>query len=354
VVRTSPIRGDRREVTSKSEVPLPLRPGEALLVGGSQNWNEADRYLGRDQIRSLQVLTAEGTVHLHGLETLASRGIRDAVGLDEDRVLLTTGAELVMVDLRDGRPASWTVESAGDLHELSWFGERVVVSNTAFDEIVEIDDQGTVTARTSLAPFRHASARPIAHGRPAGGLVPIGPKPVHDDSFHVNQGHLNERGELFALVHHVEGYRPMTHLGHRLTRHGGGGVLDVANGVTHHLGLRAPHSLRPHPGGGYALLDSGRAHAVRYDAAWQELDRWPTTGWGRGLTITDDGRWFVGLSATRRRYAGAGESNDENWVAAFDDDGVEIGRCQLPDVEQVWSVRLIDDAFASRLIDRFA
>jgi hypothetical protein len=216
-----------------------------------------------------------------------------------------------------------------------------------------IDDGGTVHTRTSLAPFRHAAARPIAHGRPGGGLVPIGPKPVHADSFHVNQGHLTSDGELLALVHHVEGYRPFAHLGHRLTRHGGGGVIDLARGLIHHLGLRAPHSLRPHPHGGYAVLDSGRAEAVRYDSAWVETERWSTTGWGRGLTITDDGRWFVGLSATRRRYVPAGQPPEGNWVAVFDDRGTELARRQLPDVEQVWSVRMIDGSFASRLVERF-
>jgi hypothetical protein len=340
-------------VNPAAESRLPLAEDEALIVAGSQNWNQADRYLDRDQIRPLQVLTTEGVVALDRLESLGDRGIRDLVELDDDRVLVTTGADLVEIDLRDGSPAPWSMQPAGDLHELASNGTHVVVSNTAFDEIVCLDTTGAVTGRRSLSQFRHASARPIAHARPAGGLVPIGPKPPNEDSFHVNQGHLTPDGDLLAVVHHVEGFRPFTHLGQRLTRHGGGGVLDLAAGTVHRLGLRAPHSLRSHPSGGYAVLDSGRAQAVRYDDDWSEMTRWSTGGWGRGLTITDDLRWFVGLSATRRRYARPGESED-NWVVAFDDQGSELGRHLLPDVEQVWSVRLIDRRFADRLVARFA
>jgi hypothetical protein len=321
-------------------VPLPLRDDEALLVAGSENWNPADRQLGRDRIRSLQAVTADGDEHLAQFEHLGAHGIRDVALSGADTAVVTTGYELYELDLRTGRLVEWPLDGTSDLHELWVAGESVLVANTAYDEVVELRE-GRVVERHPVAGFRHAGSRPIAHGRPLGGLVPIGPKPVRDDHFHLNQAIVADDGSMLAVVHHVSGFRPVAELRHRLTRHGDGGVLDLAAGRPYPLGLRAPHSLRRLPSGGWVVLDSGRAEAVVLDDGWSEVRRFPTSGWGRGLAVADDGRLFVGLSATRARYLQPGEEAGGNWVVAFSPAGAELGRWAVPDVEQVWTVRLL-------------
>lgn len=329
-------------------MPLPLEPDEAIVVAGSENWNPADRELGRDRIRSLQAVTADGDRHLAAFESLGVHGIRDLALLDERTAVLTTGYELYALDLDAGTLEQWPLDEVSDLHELSVEGGSVLVANTAYDEVVELRD-GTVVGRHGVSGFRHSSARPIAHGRPLGGLVPIGPKPVRDDHFHLNQGVVGPDGNVLVVVHHVSGFRPVAQLRHRLTRHGDGGVLDLRTGTSRELGLRAPHSLRLLPDGGWVVLDSGRAEAVVLDEGWREVKRFGTTGWGRGLAVADDGRLFVGLSATRARYLQPGEEAGGNWVVAFSSDGVELGRWAVPDVEQVWSVRLLRRGDLDRL-----
>jgi hypothetical protein len=329
-------------------VPLPLGPDEAILVAGSENWNPADRELGRDRIRSLQAVTADGDRHLAQFESLGVHGLRDVALLDERTAVLTSGYELYGLDLDAGTLVEWPLDGVSDLHELWVDDGAVLVANTAYDEVVELRD-GSVVGRHGVSGFRHAGARPIAHGRPLGGLVPIGPKPVRDDHFHLNQGVVGPDGSVLVVVHHVSGYRPVTHLRHRLTRHGDGGVLDLRTHTTRELGLRAPHSLRALPGGGWVVLDSGRAEAVVLDGEWREVRRFDTTGWGRGLAVADDGRLFVGLSATRARYLQPGEEAGGNWVVAFDGQGSELGRWAVPDVEQVWSVRLLRRGDLDRL-----
>jgi sugar lactone lactonase YvrE len=95
---------------------------------------------------------------------------------------------------------------------------------------------------------------------------------------------------------------------------------------------------------------------VIYDGRWRQRRRFATPGWGRGLAVADDGRVFVGVSATRARYLEPDEDPGANRVVAFDLDGRELGRWELPDVEQVWSVRLLSrvqgDALASCSAER--
>src|SRR5690349_4944735 len=153
-------------------------------------------------------MTVDGEQHLAQFEPLGVHGIRDVALPDDRTAVLTTGYELYSLDLDRGVMTQWPLDGVSDLHEL-WIDDgAVLVANTAYDEVVELRDGGIV-GRHGVSGFRHASSRPIAHGRPLGGLVPIGPKPVRDDHFHLNQGVVGPDGSMLVVVHHVSGYRPV-------------------------------------------------------------------------------------------------------------------------------------------------
>lgn len=327
---------------------LPLEPGEALLVVGSENWNPDDRTLGREHIRSVQVLFHDGAGHAAALDPLGVHGLRDVTPLDAGHVALTTGYELLRLDVGTGGLDRWQPDRTSDLHELALEDGLLLVANTAFDEGLVVATDGDVVRRFDLTAFRHASAQPIAHDRPLGGVLP-GPRPVRDDHFHLNQVATGHDGGLLAVVHHVSGYRPVTHLRHRLTGHGDGGVIEIDTGRTHHLGLRAPHSLR-RTHDGFAVLDSGRAEVAVLDDTWREHRRWSTGGWGRGFALAGS-RWFVGVSPTRRRYLAPGEASGAAAVTCVDGaTGRHLGRHEVGGVEQVWSVRVVSRELGEALV----
>ncbi|MCC6227148.1 MAG: hypothetical protein IT195_12195 [Microthrixaceae bacterium] len=328
---------------------LPLEPQQALVVTGSENWNPDDRTLGRAAIHPLQVLTADGVRPVHRLDSLGVHGIRDLVAIDDDHVAITTGHDLVVLDLDTGLIEEWDLPEAADLHELAATSHGLVAANTGHDEGLVITLDGLIVRRIGLDGYRHASAQPIAHDRPLGGILPGGPKPIRDDHFHFNQLAVGHDDHLLAVVHHSTGYRPTVHLRQRLTGHGDGAVIDTDAGRVHRLGLRAPHSLRRTPEGGYAILDSGRSELVVYGADWTELHRWSSHGWGRGLALGAS-VWYAGVSPTRKRYLNPGEASGSAAVIAIDpNSGAQLGRWDVDGVEQVWSVHLIDETTANRL-----
>lgn len=329
---------------------LPLEPHQALLVTGSENWNPDDRTLGRAAIRPLQILTTDGIHQVRRLNGLGNHGIRDLVALDENRVAITTGHALMALCLDTGEIRIWDLPEAADLHELAATDSGLLAANTGHDEGLVIASDGSILQRVGIAEFRHASAQPIAHSRPLGGVLPGGPKPIRDDHFHFNQLAVGHDGHLLAVVHHSTGYRPTVHLRQRLTGHGDGAVIDIDAGQVHRLGLRAPHSLRTTPDGGYTILDSGRSELVVYGSDWRERHRWSSHGWGRGLALGAH-LWYAGVSPTRKRYLNPGEASGTAAVIALDPNtGMQRGRWDLEGVEQVWSVHLVESSLAELLI----
>jgi len=329
-----------------SSCPLPLGDDEALVVLGSENWNAADRHLGRGRIRSAQVLTTDGVTQLRHLDSLGARGLRDIVFVDDDTVVITTGHALFRFRIRSGTVDNLMPDHVSDIHELALRGRTILFANTAMDEAIEVDvDSGAVTRR-GLEAFRHSKSQAINHQRPLGGAIPVGPKQEWDDHFHANQYVDGHGDSALVVVHHVGGFRPMRAVGKRLVGHGDGGVLDLTNGDAHGLGLRAPHSLRRLADGGYVVFDSGRGEGVVLDGQFAPMRRFDVGGWGRGCAVVDDERWFVGLSALRKRYNSGGESSLNSVVSIDPESGKRTADWVLDDVEQIWSVSVVQRSVA--------
>ena len=326
--------------------PLPLRNDEALVVLGSENWNVADRHLGREHVRSVQILTTDGVSRVQNLDQLGARGLRDVAFVDHDTIVLTTGHALLRFRVSVGDVVNLMPGDVSDIHELSQQGRIVLFANTAMDEAVGVDvDSGHVT-RTALDQFRHSKSHAINHQRPVGGAIPVGPKQEWDDHFHANQFMNSHVGEGLVVVHHVGGFRAMRAVGKRLVGHGDGGVLNIDTGAVHELGLRAPHSLRRLSDGGYVIFDSGRGDAVVLDEQMLVRRRFAAGGWGRGCATPDDERWFVGLSALRKRYNPSGHTSVNSVVCIDPESGRRIANWVVEGVEQIWSVSVVHRSVA--------
>ena len=334
---------------------LPIGGDEAVLVVGSQAFNEADRSLDRADIRSLQILRAGASVSRGWFDGLGARGLRDFLPLhDGIHALLTTANDLVLHNLATNAQATWAVHDLADIHTLTAVDQSVLVASTATDQIVEIGLDGVVRKRFDLSPLRHGRAQPIAHDRVLGGAVGgtrvDDPEQFHaQDHFHANEAFIGHDGHRHAVVHHTSGYRPILHATNRLVGHGSGGVVDLDDMRAYELELVAPHSARCIPGG-YAVVDSGRQRLVLTDPEWKPTGEVALPGWGRGFGIDVGGtRWFVGISATRRRYLRARQTSYPNAVAVVRDRRTVAART-ITGVEQIWSVHVVPLHFAELLL----
>ena len=310
------------------EGALPIPAGQALVVSGSANWQPSDRYLPPEAIAPIQVVTTQGVQVCPWFDRYRGEGVSSLLALpDGQTVVYTTGSDLVRMRLGSGEGRPLPVERLADVHELTLDGRRLLVANTGQDEALEVDlATDRVLRRLDLTPLRSPGRRLRSS---AGTGI---------ESFHLNQV-FPDGDRLLGLVHHVDGFRLFSHAQRRLTGHGSGGVLDLETGWRKDLRLHAPHTVRRR-GEEWLVLNSGRKELLLIDSEWEVSRRVGLRGWGRGGSLSADGRiFFAGISGIRRRYARDGDST---WtgVEAVE---IETGRrwsVPLSRIEQVNSVEI--------------
>jgi len=326
-----------------SHAHLRLAPDRALVVVGSLSAKAQDRSLPRSAIRSVQVLTAQGISAAPYFDGMGELGVSSLVFLPgSQRLLCSTGADLIELDLGHRSRRCVDVEDLVDVHEMTVIGDRVWLANTGRDELVAVDLDGRVVDRRGLAQFRRA-------GQTRGG----------DDVEEVNRFHVNQvfeavDGTLCCLVHHVGGRQLLRRVAARIVKsQGDGGILDVDGAGSHGLGLSGPHSARV-VGSEQWVFDSGRSEVVVFDAGWARLATVPTVGWGRGAAVAADGSTvYGGMSPVRRRYRPfhSAPTVATPAVEAFDVAGrVSCGHVELDGIEQVNNLYEVDAAIADLLV----
>ncbi len=332
-----------------SPVELPLNDDEAVLVVGSQAFNDTDRSMERSEVRALQILTATTTISGGRFDRIGVRGLRDFLPLhDGVHALVTSANELVLHNLITDEQATWPIRGLADIHALTAYSSGVLVASTATDAVWDIGFDGAVRSVVDLAPLRHRQARPIDHDRVLGGVFGAAPVTA-TDHFHANEAFLGLDNHRYAVVHHVAGFRPIIHAKSRLVGHGSGGVVNLDTMRAYDLQLVAPHSARVIDGG-HAIIDSGRNRILLTDENWQSRGSVSLPGWGRGFAVSDDqSRWFVGISATRRRYLQAGQTATPNALTAVVNGEVVANR-EVVNLEQIWSVHVVSASFARLLV----
>lgn len=159
-------------------------------------------------------------------------------------------------------------------------------------------------------------------------------------------------GELYTLVHHTSGRQLITLANKLIKRQGGGGVIGLQSGRRIQLGLKAPHSVRI-VGDKYWVCDSGRRTISIYNNEWELQNRLPSNGWGRGADVSNEtGFFYLGISATRKRYRDRERSSAVNMVQVFRiNDGTPVGEIVVPrGVEQINNVYIIPRRLADVLL----
>ena len=309
------------------------------MVTGSLQAKVEDRTHDRSGIAPVSVLSKDGAAPVDYFRDKGDLGVSSFVFWDLDLVYVSTGSDLAAINLTTGINTNIEVDGLVDVHEMTRVGDLLWLSNTGSDEVIAINpDDGHSVERVSLAPFRPNSD-------PADETV---------DRFHTNQVFAGPGDELYALVHHATGRQLLKRIKSRLLKsHGDGGVIDLTVRRSIELALTAPHSAT-RVGNGWWICDSGKAQLALFTADWEREGVIPTSGWGRGATLTADGSvLFVGLSPIRTRYRSTASSPqvDRPAIEAIDTSRrVAVGLETVPDIEQVNNVYLVPDDVAKRLL----
>ena len=258
---------------------LPIDPGEAIVVVGALATRPPDRNLQRDEIRPVQVFTADGVEPVPALDRgefgMSSLVIRAEAGV----VYGSSGNDFFRLDLAGGAITDLGIDLQ-DSHEVTEIDGELWIANTGRDEAVAFDLATEKVARRVAVRSRGnaAGASPATDPRDTGETV---------DKFHANQIVRCLDGKLYVLVHHVDGKQIVKYVAQRLVKmQGNGGVIELETGRPVPLALSGPHSIQAVGADEQWICDS-RAGVLRvYDRGWREHTQIPCAGWGRGVSVS--------------------------------------------------------------------
>lgn len=319
---------------------LPLSADQALVVTGSLQAKVEDRSHQRNEIAPVSIVTTSGVAPVNFFQDKGELGVSSFVFWDAETVYYSTGLDLFRLQLSTGVQESIEVANLIDVHEMTRVGDLLWLSNTGSDELIAVHPtDGNRVERTPLAPFRPNH----------------NPSDQSIDRFHTNQVFEGPDNSLFALVHHASGRQLLKRIRSRLLKsHGDGGVIDLVNRESIELALTAPHSAT-RVGDGWWICDSGKAELGVFSHSWDRVATIPTSGWGRGASLSADGTvLFVGLSPIRTRYRSTISTPQvtEAAVEAFDVASRSALAVEtIPNIEQVNNVYLVPSTTAKRLTE---
>ena len=325
---------------------------EAILVFGSLNAKEEDRYLGRENIEPVQVILDGAVQQIPYFNCWGEFGVSSMAMIRgaQPEIYLTTGSDLVRLRLNGGAQIErFEIPSIQDVHEMTLIDGTLWLANTGYDEAVGFDiREARVNRRIKLEQFRlKASVTDRTATQDSQSYEEI-------DHFHCNQVFEGMDGRLYALVHHAAGRQLIKRIAMKLIKkQGDGGVVDLLSGRSVQLRLRAPHTVRI-VNGAYWVFDSGNKTMNMYDESWRLLRSVPTAGWGRGADLSADARlYYAGISEKRKRYQEQGDVTGGNMVQVFRAaDGECVGRLPIASgVEQINNVYVIPRTLALALLD---
>ncbi len=318
------------------------------LVVGSQNANEADRFLERSQIKSVQLLKGNNQFEaIKFFNQIGELGISSICWTKEEPLIwyYTTGNELFELDLIDGIVQSIHIPRVKGIHEIKVINGLLWISNTFFDEVIAYGIKERKVIKRVRLQSSSENVKAISE-------ADVDPKNLdRQNKFHCNQVFEDYEGNLVALVHHVNGEQIINRVAQRLIKNqGNGGVLFIEGGKTKRLRLKAPHSVRL-VNNQYWIFDSGHAQLNVYSRSWDLIKEISMAGWGRGGDYSNYREEYIaGVSAKRKRYLAFNEENKEaNMLQAFDLNFQLKWECEVPNVEQINNVYVISKEQLERI-----
>tara|TARA_R110000782_G_scaffold54571_2_gene115290 strand:+ start:5457 stop:6383 length:927 start_codon:yes stop_codon:yes gene_type:complete len=301
--------------------------------------NVADRSGSRKAIKSVQLLSLDGHAqNIPYFDQFGELGI-SSFAWSERQWFFSSGKDLYAIDPMSKEVGEIDVADLLDVHEMDVIDRRLWISNTGSDEVIALDAESLlVKARVQLRS-----------------LCGIGGGIAEEaiDKFHCNQVFKGLDGELYCLVHHVNGKQFVKRVAAKLIKsQGNGGVVRLRDGKRIGLSLHAPHTVTV-VGNEYWVFDSGKCAINVYNQQWNFVRSIATAAWGRGAALDEvEGIFYAGMSAIRKRYLGAlSASCDFNGVQVFSLMNVADTRMiELEGIEQVNNVYVIPDTVAEGLL----
>ncbi|NVJ47611.1 MAG: DUF4915 domain-containing protein [Cytophagia bacterium] len=313
---------------------------KAILILGSVNANPDDRKLKRTDISSIQFMDDKLQVHhTNLLSSWGEFGISSLVFLpgSNRNFFITTGRSIFYIDTENQSFEQLKIERLRGIHEMNIIDQKLWISNTFYDEVLEYDYINKKTLnRHQLIPRQ--KIEPTEARLERDGFERI-------NKFHCNQIFESFDKEIALLVHHTNGVQPVKVLAQKLIKsQGNGGIIYLRSNETIKLKLKAPHSIRLIKDQ-YWVFNSGHGELTIFNKDWSPSGTIKVNGWGRGADfITDTNILFAGLSAPRSRYFKfLDDAEKKNRILAIDAGKRKIRKeWVLSKLEQVNNLYLLD------------
>ncbi|MEQ8908114.1 MAG: hypothetical protein RIC95_02900 [Vicingaceae bacterium] len=312
-----------------------------ILVVGSLNHNLEDREFNRQTVQTLQLFDGEKFEPLSYFDDKGEQGL-SSICWHEAKPFVwyySTGNDLRKIDLISQEDTDCGVKKLNGVHEIDFLGEDLWLSNTYFNEILKIDPSGMNVLKRIKLTEGSKKVQEVKESE-------INPEDtVRENSFHCNQIFETYEGELFALVHHVNGEQVIKKVAQKLIKsQGNGGVMRLKDGSTIRLKLKAPHSVRK-VHGDYWVFDSGHSQLNIYSKDWKPKKTVPTSGWGRGGVWSESAQsFYAGISRMRNRYLLFKEQKKGvNMIQVFNAQAELVDQVEVPNIDQVNNLYEISD-----------
>lgn len=315
-----------------------------IVVLGSQNANPNDRFLEREEIKSVQCYDGSSFFELEFFKSFGDLGIPSFCWDIKDplKLYFTSGVELFQIDLYEKECKKLNLSNLKDVHEIDLFDGLIWLSNTYFDELVAYSiAEDREVKRLKLQPKTAVASNIVETTNRA--ALPIDEN--RKSKFHTNQVFKSFNGELHALIHHMNGEQLIKKVAQKLLKsQGNGGVINLETGETHKLKLKAPHSVRLVEGN-YWIFDSGHSQLNVYSKEWELIKEMRMAGWGRGGAFSEkENLYYAGVSAKRRRYLASNEeAKQENMIQMFSSGYALLDELLVPNVEQINNIYLMSE-----------
>jgi hypothetical protein len=325
-----------------------MEKDKQIMVIGSLNANPADREISRENVRTVQLFGEDKKpVPVSFFNSWGELGMSSmAVDPDDRKVLyFASSSQVYRFNLNDGTHTDLGIPNLTDIHEISIIGHDLWISNTKHDEIVSYNiRENKVSQRIDLSDF--ASSTP-EEGESSDDVEVV-------DKFHCNLVFEGYDGDVYILVHHTSGRQLIKRIAQKFIKsQGNGGVVNINTKKRFPLNFKAPHSVRC-INDEYWVFDSGHFELKVFTKEWKLKKSINTRGFGRGGEYSPaTGRYYAGVSATRKRYLGLfpGGESVPNMVQVVDTEGYRIvDTIEVPNVEQINNVYCMDTDIASLLL----
>jgi hypothetical protein len=326
-----------------------LSAEEVLLVTGSQNANENDRYLDREQIRPVQLIIDNEVIPVPYFNEIGEFGVSSFAWDKENdgTIYFSAGETPYKLKLEEKLCQSLGISGLKDVHEIELINNELWMSNTGFDEAVSINlQEQDVSQRISLKMLLENNDIDFDYTIDQKDISVV-------EKFHCNQITTDYNDQLIALVHHTSGTQIIRKVANKLIKNqGNGGVINLITGEYCDLKLKSPHSIRKITGN-YWVFDSGNSRIHIYDKNWKLVKKIDTRGFGRGSDVLND-IVCVGISETRKRYLNLINSGEKvpNLIQFFSSStGESLGEIVIPNIEQINNVYTIKRSMAVKLLN---